>query len=174
MVASKGSPRQQQTISTAPGPLLSLSPLPTPMGWQTPAPQSHLWHLRLETQRAWLQTPGRTDDPELGKTGASKSPPFIKTSKIGGFCKTILKLPRFFTSFETWVSELCLIGSVAKRFPSLTRTLGTQRGKYCPATISLPSHRVLFSWCCHQAWLYTAMDVPTHPWDGLHLGGTEG
>lgn len=49
-------------------------PLPTPLRWQTPAPQSHLWCPRVEAQRASLQTPGCTDGPELRKTGASKSP----------------------------------------------------------------------------------------------------
>lgn len=39
MVSPKGTLRQQQTISIAPGPLLSLFL----MGWQNPAPQSHLW-----------------------------------------------------------------------------------------------------------------------------------
>lgn len=60
--------------------------------------------------------------------------------------KIISKRLRFFTSLETWVSELYLIASVAKQFPSLRRTIGMQRGKYCPASISLLSHSVLLFW----------------------------
>lgn len=109
-VSSKGTLGQQQIISTAPGLLFFLSPLPTLMGWQSPAPQSHLWHPRLptDTRMHWWSRAQEDRNKQI--------PSLHQNIKNWRLYKIILKLPRFFTSSETWVRELCLMGSVAKQF----------------------------------------------------------
>lgn len=163
MVSPKGTLRQQQTISIAPGPLLSLFL----MGWQNPAPQSHLW---IQDWRH--RGPGyrHQDALVIQSSGRQEQANPLTPSKHQKLeaLQNHFETPKMFsTGFETGVSELCLMGSVARQFPSLTRTIGMQRGKYCPGSISLPSH----SCCPSGAWLCTAMAMPAHPWGGLHLGG---
>lgn len=109
--------------------------LPTPVGWQTSAPAEP--PLALETGDAQ----GLVIDTTMHWPGWRKQIPSLhQKAKNWRFGKIILKFLRFFTSFETWACELWVMGSVAKQFPSLTKTIGIQRGKYCPPTILLISH----------------------------------